>query len=356
MGKKGKSKTVRIGVIGAGGISHAHVAGYRANAGVEIVAVADVMAPRAEEWAKRYGVSHWFEDYHKLLEMDELDAVSICTFNRAHAQPAVDALRAGKHVFCEKPMSDNLQDATRMLRAARQSRRVLCIGVHSRYDPAQRQAKRIVSEGTLGEVYYAETCQTRRHGNPGGTFQQKGTAGLGAVADIGVYNLDTALDVLGFPKPVSVSAVIQDRLCRQGPPMNATWQYDPKKFEVEEFGVAWIRLKTGGTLVFKVSWAAHILTLGRTYFLGTKAGLALDPLELFRNEFGMMTNTQPSSLPQVDRWKLQMGAFLDAVREGKPSPVPAEQVVLTNVIFDAMFRSAARGGKEVPVRLPEPLS
>lgn len=356
MGKKTEHQTIRLGVIGAGGISHAHAVGYKANQDVELFAVSDVIPARAEEWAKRYSAPHFFGDYHRMLELKEIDAVSVCTFNRAHAQPTIDALAAGKHVFCEKPMSDNLKDAERMLRAARRARKILCIGVHSRYDPAQRQARRVVAEGTLGDVYYAETTMTRRHGNPGGTFQQKDTAGLGAVADIGVYNLDTALDILGFPKPVSVSAVIQDKICKQGPPMNASWQYDPKKFEVEEFGVAWIRLETGAVLVFKVSWAAHANSLGRTYFLGTRAGLALDPLELFRNEFGMMTNTQPTGLPQVDRWKLQMGAFLTAIRERKPSPVPPEEVILTNVVFDAMHRSAAQGGREVKVRLPRVLS
>ena len=348
-----RPKKIRIGVIGAGGISHAHVKGYQSNEGVEIVAVADVFVDKAQEWANRYGVEHVFDEHRKLLRMDEVDAVSVCTFNKAHAQPTVDALNAGKHVFCEKPMSDNLRDATRMLKAAQSTDNILCIGVHSRYDPPQRQAKRVVAEGGLGEIYYAETCHTRRHGNPGHTFQRKASGGLGATADIGVYNLDTAFDILGFPKPLPVSAVMQDVLCKQGPPMNAIWQYNPQEFEVEEFGVAWIRLEGGGVLVFKVSWAVHANSLGRTYFLGKKAGLALDPLEIFRTEFGMMTNTQPTGMPNVDRWGLQMGAFLDAVRKGKPSPVPAEEVILTNAVFDAMQRSVAKGGREVRVKLPE---
>ena len=160
-----RPKKIRIGVIGAGGISHAHVKGYQSNEGVEIVAVADVFVDKAQEWANRYGVEHVFDDHRKLLRMDEIDAVSVCTFNKAHAQPTVDALNAGKHVFCEKPMSDNLKDATRMLKAAQSTDNILCIGVHSRYDPPQRQAKRVVAEGGLGEIYYAETCHTRRHGN-----------------------------------------------------------------------------------------------------------------------------------------------------------------------------------------------
>ena len=347
-----KPKTVRIGVIGAGGISHHHVRGYQSNESVEIVAVADVFADRAQEWANRYGVEHVFDNHRELLEMAEVDAVSVCTFNTAHAQPTIDALKAGKHVFCEKPMSDNLKDSIRMLKAARSTDNILCLGVNTRYNPTQQQAKRIVADGGLGDVYYAETCQTRRHGNPGRTFHTKAGSGLGATGDIGVYNLDTAFDILGFPKPLTVAAVMQDALCKEGPPMNASYQYNPEEFEVEEFGVAWIRLEGGGVLVFKVSWAAHANSLGRTFFLGKKAGMALDPLEIYRNEFGMMTNTQPTGMPKADLWKLQIGAFLDAIRKGKPSPVPAEEVILTNAVFDAMQRSVERGGKEVPVRLP----
>src|SRR6476620_9127563 len=114
-------RTVKIGVIGSGGISHAHMGGYQQLEGVEIVAVADVVPGKAKEWAARYKVSNAFEDYHKLLAMPEIDGVSVCTYNRAHMPPTVDALRAGKHVLCEKPMAHNLADAHAMLQAARET-------------------------------------------------------------------------------------------------------------------------------------------------------------------------------------------------------------------------------------------
>src|SRR3712207_6710358 len=110
-------RTVRIGVIGAGGISNAHMGGYKQLEGVEVVAVADVVPGKAKEWAERYGVKHVFEDHRELLAMPEIDGVSVCTYNRAHMPPTVDALRAGKHVLCEKPMAHSLEDAVAMLKA-----------------------------------------------------------------------------------------------------------------------------------------------------------------------------------------------------------------------------------------------
>jgi predicted dehydrogenase len=346
-------RTVKIGVIGAGGISNAHMGGYRQLEGVEIVAVADVVPGKAKEWAARYDVPNFFTDYHDLLAMPELDGVSVCTYNRAHMPPTVDALRAGKHVLCEKPMSDTLEGAYAMLKAARESGKILTIGLHSRYGPHQRLAKEIATSGALGDLYYAEIVSTRRRGIPGGTFINKETAGGGAVIDIGVYSLDTALEILGHPTPVSVSAITIDRIGKSHTPAQGTWRWDPAKFNVDEFGAAWVRFDTGLVLLFKTSWAVHLDSLGKSYFLGDKGGMQLDPLEVFRDEFGTLVNITPKlGEERIDRWKLEMGDFVNAIREGGPAPIPAEQVIWTNVIMDGIYRSASEG-REVAVGLPE---
>jgi predicted dehydrogenase len=323
-------KTIKIGVIGAGGISHAHAGGYRQQEGVELHAVADIVPGRAPAWAERYGVPYHFTDYRKLLELDEIDAVSVCTYNRAHKGPTVEALQAGKHVLCEKPVAHNLADAAAMLRAAAETGKMLMIGVHSRFSPAQQLAAQVVREGGLGDVYYAETVGTRRRGIPGGTFIQKSQGGGGAIIDIGVYSLDTALHIMGHPKPVRVSALTQDYLgTHTGPPeFSDAWWWDPAKMEVDEFGAAWIRFDNGAVLVFKISWAVHAESLGQTYFLGTKGGLQLSPLTIYRDEFGSMVNVTPVHLrSEPDRFKEETGAFVNAVRSGGPNPIPIEEVI-----------------------------
>src|SRR5947209_5890482 len=317
-------KKVKVGVIGAGGISHAHMGGYQQLPDVEVVAVADVVPGRAQEWAAKYGVPNAYEDYRQLLAIDEIEGISVCTYNRAHAQPTIDALRAGKAVLCEKPMAPTLEEARAMLRAAEETGKMLMIGIHSRFSRSQQFAKKVVASGALGEIYYAEIVGTRRRGIPGGTFIQQETAGGGAVIDIGVYSLDTALDIMGQPRPVSVSAVTSNQIGRTHTPPPGAWRWDPAKLDVEEFGSAFIRFSNGAALVFKISWAVHLESLGKSYFLGPKGGLQLDRLESYRDAFGTMVNITPK-LPddRVDRFKEEMQAFTDAIREDRPAPIPA---------------------------------
>jgi predicted dehydrogenase len=307
---------------------------------------------KAQEWAAKYGVPHAFEDYRKLLALDEIQGVSVCTYNRAHAQPTIDALRAGKAVLCEKPMAPTLEEAAAMLRAARETGKMLMIGVHSRFSRTQQFAKKVVASGALGEIYYAEIVGTRRRGIPGGTFIQKETAGGGAVIDIGVYSLDTALDIMGQPKAVSVTAITTNVIGRTHTPPPGAWRWDPAKLDVEEFGSAFVRFSNGSAMVFKISWAVHLESLGKSYFLGPKGGMQLDPLEIYRDEFGTMVNITPK-LPdeKIDRFKEEMQAFTDAIRENRPAPIPAEEVIWTNVIMDGIYRSAEEE-REVPVGLP----
>jgi predicted dehydrogenase len=345
-------KTVKIGVIGTGGISNAHMGGYKQLEGVEVVAGADLVPGKAKVWAERHGVPKAFDDYRDLLAMKEIDAVSVCTYNKGHCQPTVDALRAGKHVLCEKPMAHSLADAWKMLQTSRETGQMLMIGVHARFSRTQQQAKSIVASGALGSLYYAEIVSTRRRGIPGGTFINKETAGGGAVVDIGIYALDTALDIMGQPRPVSVSALTCDRIGKDPTAAKGTWNWDPTNFNVEEFGAAWVRFANGLVLLFKTSWAVHLDSLGRSYFLGDKGGLALDPLEVFRDEFGSMVNITPKGREdRVDRFKEETLSFTTSVREGKPVFIPAEEVIWTNVIMDGIYRSAAEG-REVTVGLP----
>jgi predicted dehydrogenase len=240
-----------------------------------------------------------------------------------------------------------------MLRAARETGKMLMIGVHSRFSRTQQFAKKVVASGALGEIYYAEIVGTRRRGIPGGTFIQKETAGGGAVIDIGVYSLDTALDIMGQPRPVSVTAITTNVIGRTHTPPPGAWRWDPAKLDVEEFGSAFVRFSNGSAMVFKISWAVHLESLGKSYFLGPKGGMQIDPLEIYRDEFGTMVNITPK-LPdeKVDRFKEEMQAFTDAIRENRPAPIPAEEVVWTNVIMDGIYRSAEEG-REVPVVLPD---
>jgi predicted dehydrogenase len=359
-------KPVKVGIVGTGGIANHHAKTYEPLDCIEIVAVCDIIKKKAVQYAERWGVpkKNVFTSYNKMVQMDEIDAVTVCTYNQAHRRPTVSALKAGKHVLCEKPMAARLADATAMVRAAKESGKILHIAIHSRFQPRVDMAQKIIKEGILGDVYYSESAGCRRRGIPGHTFIYKKTAGFGAVVDIGVYNMHNTLFALGYPKPVTVSAFACDYIARQTPGL--------EEMDVEEFGSAWVRFEDGSIMIFKISWAVHANTLGPNYFLGKKAGLNMDSFEVYADncpkdlkrlveseggslkieEANNMMNIKIQDLKPVDVWKTQVEAFCNAVRENGPSPIDPEGVLLTNVIMDGIARSVKKN-KEVSVKVPE---
>ena len=148
---------IGIGIIGTGGISHSHADGYlQIPDDAKIVAVADIIPERAQAAAEKWGAEHAVSDYHDLLKLNEVDAVSVCTYTQAHCQPTVDALRAGKHVLVEKPMAATTSDAYQMVQAAQDSGKLLMVGMKWRFMPQILAAKQFIAEGKLGDVQYAE--------------------------------------------------------------------------------------------------------------------------------------------------------------------------------------------------------
>ena len=351
---------MKIGIIGSGGIAKAHAGAYKQLPDVEIRAVCDVIPGKAEAFIRDVGLpgAAPFEDHHRMLELD-LDGVSVCTPNVAHHVTSVDALNAGKNVLVEKPMAVTLEQAVEMAQAAKRSGKILTIGFQPRYEPNMRMVRDIVRSGKLGKVYYVETGGGRRRGMPGGTFIRKDLAGAGAMADIGCYSLDMALNALGYPKPLTVSAYTSNYFGT-----SPTYHGEAAHFEVEDFGVALVRLEGGTILNFKISWAMHMDTLGATMFLGTDAGLkvtagggvwagGVDSVTLFHDVLGQHSTTSiPVQGHNVHIFLEKVKDFVECVRDGRPAPIPGEQIVRNQAIIDAVLRSAA-SGREVSVDIPE---
>jgi predicted dehydrogenase len=352
-------REVKIGIIGAGGIAGEHAQRYREVPGARVVAVADVLPGRAEAFIARHGLegARAFTDHRELLQTD-CEGVSVCTFNAAHYAPTMDALQAGKHVLLEKPMAVRLAEGVDMVRAARQAGRMLSIGFQTRYEPRVMAARRVVASGALGSIYYAETGGGRRKGIPGGTFVRRETAVGGAVLDIGCYSLDTALHVMGNPRPLTVSAYTSDRFGKSPVYSKQAWggTMTPEDFTVEDFGMAMVRLEGDAVLVFRIAWAMHAPSLGATYFLGTEGGLNMDTMTLHHDEYGLGVDT---TLPvpargqgrRHDPFYRKIEAFVQAIRTGGPAPIPGEEEIHATAIIDAIYRSASEH-EEVRIEIP----
>jgi predicted dehydrogenase len=171
----------------------------------------------------------------------------------------------------EKPMAATLEDAVAMTQAAHETDKILMVALKARYSDTRIAAQAIADSGALGDIYYSECVAARRCGIPGGSFIRKDLAGIGTVADIGVYSLDAALCILGHPKPVAVSGIANNILgTKYCKPVMGSWQWDPELLEVEDFGVASVRFGNGALMTFKTSWIMHMDSLGGTFFLGPR--------------------------------------------------------------------------------------
>ncbi|MDY4255772.1 MAG: Gfo/Idh/MocA family oxidoreductase [Oscillospiraceae bacterium] len=361
-------KKVKIGIIGTGWIAEAHVKNYLRCPDVEIVAAADLVPGKAEKFCKDNGIDgiRLYPDHKSMIDAEELDAVSVCTYNRTHAECSIYALEHGVNVLLEKPMCVTLDEAVEIIKAEKKSGKILSIGFQPRFDENMKMLKAVVESGELGQIYYIQTGGGRRRGIPtpyGTSFIEDKTAGLGALADIGCYSLDMVLNAIGYPKPLTVSGYTS-AFFGKDPGYYPTHPEYAKVFGVDDFAAAFIRLEGGIVLDFRISWAMNMDTAGDTLILGTKAGLRIPstecwngsiggPLKIYKTLAGSEVETEiPKRTNKEDNFYNKIRLFVDAVKYGKPAPVPSSQILYNQAIIDGIARSA-KAGKEIVLDIPE---
>lgn len=187
------SERTKIGIIGAGRVGvDWHLPDIR-TAGGEVTALADVVPGRAARLAADRGVPLAFDDYRALLALDEIDAVAICTPPVNHEEIAVAALRAGKHVYLEKPPAMNAAEMARITKVARQADRLLMSGSNSVYYNEMQALKRAIDAGELGNIYYVEALKAIRRNYKKGWHRRRDIAGGGVTMDSSAHRLDLVL-------------------------------------------------------------------------------------------------------------------------------------------------------------------
>jgi predicted dehydrogenase len=293
---------LKIGVIGAGSISDMHLQSYVKNERVELYAVCDMNEDRAEEKAKQYGAATFYGDYSSLLADKEIDAVSICTWNNSHAEIAIAALNAGKHVLVEKPLCTTVEEAKKIQETVKQTGKVLQVGFVRRYASNTKLLKEFIDADELGEIYYAKASCLRRLGNPGGWFSDKERSGGGPLIDIGVHVIDICWYLMGKPKVKSITGNTYYKLGNRSNVKNLSFykaaDYDPEKNTVEDMANALICFENGASLMVDVSFTLHAKKDEITVKLyGEKGGVEVEP------ELSIITekhNTILNATPQVD--------------------------------------------------------
>ena len=363
------SKKVKIAIIGTGWIAESHINALKKMEDVEIVALADLVPGKAEAFAKKFeieGVKCYLSDEELIAaEKDNLDCVSICTYNTQHAPCAIHALDAGLHVMLEKPFTVTLDEAIEVMKAEKRSGKILTIGFQPRMSENMQMIKKIVESGELGKVYYIQAGGGRRRGIPtpfGTTFIEAETGGIGAMGDIGCYSLDMLLNAVGYPKPLTVTGYTSDFFGKD-PAYYPTHPEYAEKFGVDDFAAGFIRLEGGIMLDFRISWAMHMDTCGDALILGTKGGLRIPSTDCWNGEFSTPLKVYKTigdqtleyevpMKPAADFFYKKMRSFIDAVKNGGEATVPSSQIVINQAIIDGIVRSA-KEGHEVTIDIPE---
>lgn len=363
-------RKLRIGVIGTGGISGSHIKTYIAQPDVELVAGCDLIPGKAEKKFEEYEVkgAKFFTDYKEMIDTMNLDAVSVCTYNRTHAECTVYALEHGVNVLLEKPMSVTLDEAVAIRKAEKKSGKIVSVGFQPRFDANMQMIKKIVESGELGRVFYVQTGGGRRHGIPvswSETFIENDKAGLGAVGDIGCYSIDLVMNALGNPKPLTVTGTATDYFGTTPEAYSQVGKPEcAKKFSVDDFASAYIRLEGGIVLDFRIAWYMHLDTPGDTIIMGTKGSLRIPstdcwngtfnkPMVIYHDVAGEPVETVIPLLPATtDLWNKKIRSFLNAIITGGKAPVPTDEIIYNQAILDGIQRSS-ECGREVEINIPE---
>jgi len=344
---------LKIGVIGVGGISEAHIGGYKKNPNVELTAFCDINEERLKEKGEKYGVTHLYTDVNEMVKNEKLDAVSVCTWNCAHAKCSIAALNAGINVICEKPMAMNAIEAEEMKAAAEKNGKLLMVGFVRRYGNDMDILKDFINTDYFGEIYYAKANYIRRNGNPGGWFCDKSRSGGGPLIDLGVHVIDFVRYALGNPKPVSVYAAtfskLGDRRNLKTPKGYVSADHKPDELcDVEDLATALIRFDNGAVLNVETSFSLNVSEdRGIIELYGDKGGAKIDPeLKLYSETNGYMTDVSLKAQTALNfdgLFQKEIDHFVNCLLGNSECRSPAQDGIELMKILDAAYESAKTG-------------
>ncbi|HPS42035.1 MAG TPA: Gfo/Idh/MocA family oxidoreductase [Anaerolineaceae bacterium] len=369
-------KKIRIGIVGCGFIANGkHLPSMARFADVEVVAFCDLIIEKAQASAQRFGAPDALvcTDYRDLLKRDDIDAIHVCTPNSSHAEITVAALKAGKHVMCEKPMAKTAAQAKEMLDAYKSTGKLLTIGYQNRFRDDSQLIKRLCDNGDLGDIYLGKAFATRRRGVPTwGVFMDKEKQGGGPLIDLGTHALDLTLWMMQNYEPETVLGSTFNKIGKMGSPANSMGPWDPAKYEVEDSAFGLVRMKNGATIFLEASWAINMVVSNEamTMLCGTKGGADMFPPtgpivrtaefqsapsyhvringensgKLFIQNYAMgAAFLGDGGAEQFAGGTLEMDTWLKAIKGEGELVVKPEQAYTVTCILEAIYNSANSG-------------
>lgn len=335
---------LRLGIIGLGEIHWAHLGGYkRCGKRLEVLAVCDSNPKATEDWAGEYG-ARAFQDYRKLLELEELDAVDIMLPHSLHEEAVMAAIEAGKHVLVEKPLAPSKQVASQLIEAAKSKKVVLAVAENTRFVKAYSVVSDLLGSGALGEPQFIRTMicgsEVRRLRDTSLWKGRKdGTVG-GAILDAGVHSFYLLNWLIGEVQEVRAWA------SRRVP-----------ESQVEDVAVVTGRMEDGADIACEYVFTAEIPWNERLELYGSKGSVIVDQLakpvlRYFRSSRdikGGPVEGSPEIPYEPDRWKVssiedEVVDFVDSLLEGRAPLVDLEHVISAHGAVDAAYASLEKGG------------
>ena len=342
---------MKIALIGCGKIANgAHLEALSSMDDVEIKYAVDLIEERAQGACKKFGAKNAITDYKIALEDKEVKAVFVLTPNFSHYTISMDALKAGKHVFCEKPITNTYPLSMEMAEEAKKRNLVLNIGVCNRYHRSVELIKEYVEKGRLGELYhiYCSFRCFRSIPGLGGAFTSKKESGGGVLIDWGIHFLDLILYITGV-KIRTVSANTYNKLGRDIPAYvyKDMWAGPPKLDgvnDVEEMVTGFIRT-SGASISFNGAWAQNIDEREMFIdFMGDSGGIRLiygKDFTFYTAENGVLQSIKPDyNIPNM--YEREDRAFIEAIREGRKTRNHIEEVLESARLLDAIYESAEK--------------
>ncbi|MEL4862293.1 Gfo/Idh/MocA family oxidoreductase [Pseudoflavonifractor phocaeensis] len=335
-----------IGIIGCGKIAQVrHIPEYAAHPQAKLWGYYDLNQDRAKELAEQYG-GKVYPSWRDLLADPEIDAVSVCAANNAHAEITIAALEAGKHVLCEKPMATTLAECEAMVAAAKKSGKYLMIGHNQRLAKAHARARKLVEEGAIGDIVTFRT--TFGHGGPetwsvdpgkATWFFDKKKAAMGAMADLGIHKTDL-IQFLTGQKVVETTAVVTT-LDKKGP--------DGQLIGVDDNAVCIYRMSGGAVGTMTASWTYYGAEDNSTILYGTKGIMRIydDPAYSIK----ITTADGENILYDIDQIQTNdnqtksgvIDLFMDSLVNGTPPEISGEEALSAMRAVFASIRSAETG-------------
>ncbi len=350
-------KKLRIGLVGAGNIAKTHLRGYQGVENAEVVAICDIDEKVLKATAEQFGIEKIYTSETEMIKNEQLDAVDVCVWNCNHASCSIEALNAGLHVLCEKPMATSAKEAEEMIEAAKKNNKLLMIGFVLRFDTETKIAKDFIDQDYLGDIYYSKATYLRRHGAPGGWFTDKSRSAGGPVIDLGVHVIDLTRYLMGKPKVLSVFASADNRL-KNRPHLKTSVDWKPDNatpqdlYDVEDFAVALIKYEGGKTTLLETSYSLNGQSVTKKELYGTKGGMNLagEDLKIYTEVNDFLADISPNVNNYIDSremFEAEMAHFVDCALNGTVCNASAEDGLEVMKILDAIYESAATGHEVV---------